>query len=425
MSSSRDNSVDEIDPAITALRYATVADLKQLIISLNKHCVGRLSRTGNKQVLIDRITATLRQWKQNGDATRWNGVRPTFHQLRLLRSDPKAASSTLPANHTHVGQIAAAPAPPAYRPEPFRFKLSPFFTVTEAVSTVFECPESYSSSDRREATFNFQLNSAQLAKISTPNSGYQIRLFCTSSNFYLPHRATNPELPIEFPGTCEVFINDVQIKASLLKGMKKTPGTAPPPDLAVGSLRAVNNIVKMVYINHAPQGQQTEFKKFYLVVQLVQMHRVSTLVHTLRTTRSVPAEDVRRQMVCTMTSDDDIIAGTLKLPLKCPLSFGRIALPCRSSKCTHSQCFDAASWYAVMEQTTTWLCPICENVLDWRELIIDGFFADILRLTPPSVDDVLLEADGTWRTPDGRYSSTNPFSASAKPEVISLDSDDD
>jgi E3 SUMO-protein ligase PIAS1 len=71
---------------------------------------------------------------------------------------------------------------------------------------------------------------------------------------------------------------------------------------------------------------------------------------------------------------------------------------------------------------------VCENVLDWRELIIDGwvppspplsldphtianqpsprrFFAEILKTTPDSVDDVLVEADGEWSTSDGMYSS--------------------
>ena len=31
------------------------------------------------------------------------------------------------------------------------------------------------------------------------------------------------------------------------------------------------------------------------------------------------------------------------------------------------------SWYAVMEQTTTWLCPVCEKVLNPDDLIIDGY----------------------------------------------------
>nr|GAT49519.1 predicted protein [Mycena chlorophos] len=335
----------------------------------------------------------------------------------------------------------------------FRFKPSPFFTVEEPVSIVHECVESYSAQDRREASFTFTLTAAQLAKLrpasgsaSTPPT-HQLRLFCTSSAFYDPSSAPSPrtqtttknnlDLPIEFPSTCEVFINDTQLKSSLLKGMKRQPGTAPPPDLRVGSgldgglragLGAENvNKVKMLYVNSTPAGSVVAYKKFYLVVQLVRVERVTSLIENIRDKQLVSAEEIRSKMRASVAAseDDDIIAGTLKLPLKCPLSFARIALPARSRKCTHSQCFDCASWFAVMEQTTTWLCPICENVLDWREIIVDGFFAEILRLTPPSADDVLLEADGTWRTPDGRYSSRNPYSAEKKRvEVIELDLDD-
>lgn len=88
-------------------------------------------------------------------------------------------------------------------------------------------------------------------------------------------------------------------------------------------------------------------------------------------------------------NDDDIIAGSQKLSLKCPvsvssvhkiellnivlqLSYVRISTPCRSSLCVHSQCFDAFSWYSMMEQTTTWLCPVCEKVLNTEDLIVDG-----------------------------------------------------
>lgn len=87
--------------------------------------------------------------------------------------------------------------------------------------------------------------------------------------------------------------------------------------------------------------------------------------------------------------DDDIELGKATLTLKCPvghcrpiticllidssqLSYTRITVPARSEKCVHSQCFDAVSWYSVMEQTTTWLCPICEKMLNPEELIVDG-----------------------------------------------------
>lgn len=55
---------------------------------------------------------------------------------------------------------------------------------------------------------------------------------------------------MEFPPTCEVRVNNNALSANL-KGMKKKPGTAPPPDLGkhlrlgAGS----SNRVEMVYVN--------------------------------------------------------------------------------------------------------------------------------------------------------------------------------
>jgi E3 SUMO-protein ligase PIAS1 len=48
----------------------------------------------------------------------------------------------------------------------------------------------------------------------------------------------------------------------------------------------------------------------------------------------------------------------------------------------------------MMEQTTTWLCPVCERTLDHKDLIMDGYFDEILKATPESVEDVIVEADG-------------------------------
>jgi len=87
------------------------------------------------------------------------------------------------------------------------------------------------------------------------------------------------------------------------------------------------------------------------------------------------------------------------------LSYMRVNVPCRSRKCTHSQCFDATSWFSVMEQTTTWLCPVCERTLDCNDLIIDGYFDEILQHSPESVEDVVVEADGEWHTSDNKYGS--------------------
>ncbi|KAJ6627721.1 PINIT domain-containing protein [Mycena sp. CBHHK59/15] len=416
----------DLNVICSSLPYITVADLKYIILGVNDECGTHMTRSGKKQDLVDRLSVQFASWKSAKLADNWVRAKAVISQIRATNSAYVKNTRTNSVQQTpsremsssdYSGTTNYASAPPTSRessspvsPHPpsfshgYRFKQSPFFIIDRVVSTVLECPESYSSTDRRECNLHFKLDDDHIAQLRTPGSKYQLRLFCTSSKFFSPGYSGTTECLIEFPPTCEIYVNNVQLKNTLLKGIKKRPGTAPPPDLGSGiSYAAASNVVKMVYINSG-QGP-LELKKYYLVVQLVQSQSVDALVDNLLHTRFVSSQEVRRQMVAAMPEDDDIIAGSLKMSLKCPLSFMRISTPCRSSKCTHSQCFDATSWFSVMEQTTTWLCPVCENVLDWRELIIDGFFSEILKTTPDSVEDVLVESDGQWSTSDKKYFS--------------------
>jgi hypothetical protein len=82
-------------------------------------------------------------------------------------------------------------------------------------------------------------------------SKYQLRLFCTSSVFYAgfsTFRTIPLPCPIEFPPTCEVRINTTPVPANL-KGLKKRPGTAPPPDISSVTRLSGSNKVDMVYVN--------------------------------------------------------------------------------------------------------------------------------------------------------------------------------
>lgn len=70
------------------------------------------------------------------------------------------------------------------------------------------------------------------------------------------------------------------------------------------------------------------------------------------------------------------------------------------------------------------MCPVCEKVLSHDDLIVDGYvhhsqshgignltvwhnsyFDAILKETPESVEDVMVEADGEWHTSDNKYGS--------------------
>jgi len=145
-----------------------------------------------------------------------------------------------------------------------------------------------------------------------------------------------------------------------------------------------------------------------MAVMLVRVTTVEQLIERVKKGKFRSREDILAQRKQTIkVEDDDIVAGPQKTSLKCPLSYGRITTPCRSSQCVHVQCFDAMSWYSVNEQTTTWSCPVCEKSINYEDLIVDGYFNSILESTPDTVEDVIVEADGEWHTSDDRYASDN------------------
>ncbi|RDB28615.1 E3 SUMO-protein ligase pli1 [Hypsizygus marmoreus] len=429
------------------IKNNTVDKLKQILSGFNEECGIHISKTGKKQEVIDRIVSALDSWRAANMEDKWMKAKGVIYQVRntgsytpsRMTANPAvlppstihhnvypltnilktgsyatvAGSSTIarydpyapPRKATSSSAPVASTSSATSKPTGIRFKESPFFTIDQAVSAIVECPESTSATDRRQQTVTFTLNNDQLAKLKSPGSKFQLRLFCTSSIFYSglnSFRTSTVPCPIEFPPTCEVRVNNVQLTANL-KGLKKKPGTAPPPDLGkYARLTNVQNRIEMVYVN---SQQPAQSKKYYLVVMLVEATTVDRLVSNLKATKQKSSLDIRRSMVASLSEDDDIIAGPQKMSLKCPLSFMRINTPCRSSQCVHSQCFDATSWFSVMEQTTTWLCPVCERALDSKDLIIDGYFDEILKQTPESVEDVIVEADGEWHTSDNKYGS--------------------
>lgn len=75
--------------------------------------------------------------------------------------------------------------------------------------------------------------------------------------------------------------------------------------------------------------------------------------------------------VSNKAADADIVTTSQVLSLKCPLSYMRLQLPCRSLICTHIQCFDATSYLQLQEQGPQWLCPICNKSAAFDTLAVD------------------------------------------------------
>ncbi|TFK30316.1 hypothetical protein FA15DRAFT_662259 [Coprinopsis marcescibilis] len=397
----------------------TVDKLKIAIGGINAECSAGLSKTGKKQDLITRILSYMDSLRTARYEDKWQKTKTILGQVLGGSYSPQINPSVSLPVHGHTlpnfkYQINGHSATNGVRYDPYAppAPTAPLASTSASTSSRLPTIESGSAVDRRQQTLTFTLNSDQLNKLKQTGSKYQLRLFCTSSVYYSSvNRNSAVPCPIEFPATCEVRVNGIQVTASL-KGLKKKPGTAPPPDLAqYARLNSTANKIEMVYVN---SQQPIQPKKYYLVVMLVEETTVERLVANLKATRRRSSQEIRQKMLSSMNDDDDIQAGPQKMSLKCPLTFMRVATPCRSSKCVHPQCFDATAWFQMMQQTTTYLCPTCEQILDHKELIIDGYFNEILQQTSDAVDDVIVEADGEWHTADNKYASptwkaTHPY----------------
>lgn len=144
--------------------------------------------------------------------------------------------------------------------------------------------------------------------MSRCRSKYQLRLYCTSSIFYSSiFPVQRGPCQMEFPPACEVRVNNMQLQANL-KGLKKKPGTTPPPDLGrlVKTAPSAANRLDMIYVNsqqpvhgkvRRPQcvgwrKLSNSRQKYYIIVMLVEVTSVDELIDRLKKGKFVNKEDV-------------------------------------------------------------------------------------------------------------------------------------
>ena len=62
------------------------------------------------------------------------------------------------------------------------------------------------------------------------------------------------------------------------------------------------------------------------------------------------------------------------------------------------QCFDAATFLQMNERKPTWNCPVCDKKALYDDLLIDGYFMEVLEAKETQNEEVImLERDGSWK----------------------------
>ena len=94
----------------------------------------------------------------------------------------------------------------------------------------------------------------------------------------------------------------------------------------------------------------------------------------------------------------EIATTSCKVSLACPLGKMRMNAPCRVSTCDHLQCFDAQLYLQMNEKKPKWVCPVCNKPALMENLLVDGFFMELIRSPrlPADEHEIVLHNDGTW-----------------------------
>ena len=106
--------------------------------------------------------------------------------------------------------------------------------------------------------------------------------------------------------------------------------------------------------------------------------------------------------------DDDLVATSTIVPLRCPLSAMRIETPARSKVCSHLKVFDLHSFLRMNSRSQKWQCPFCMRSAHVGDLEVDlylqGILAAVKRLPGnDEVDEVEVRpSDLSWRAYYGK-----------------------
>ncbi|KAK2681665.1 PINIT domain superfamily [Fusarium oxysporum f. sp. vasinfectum] len=264
------------------------------------------------------------------------------------------------------------------------FKPSPFYQIEAVAGDIKTCD--VMSQHRNTITYPIRLDDHPALQKCVNDPSYRVMVFCAGD--------TSGMQDVAFPHQSELKVN--------------------------GGERFV---FAPKYTNNVEFTYALTSKNFYLVIHVCKITSVEQLAERIANGKKISIDSVKQELNA-KAQDPDVVATSQVLSLKCPLSYMRLALPCRGLSCTHLQCFDATSYLQLQEQGPQWQCPICNKSATFEQLAVDAYVKDILEKTPKSQETVTIEPNGEWHLKsidDSSQGHTNGNSSYAN----AFDDDDD
>ncbi|KAI6180598.1 MIZ zinc finger family protein [Aphelenchoides besseyi] len=151
---------------------------------------------------------------------------------------------------------------------------------------------------------------------------------------------------------------------------------------------------------------QFERTNYFVVVYVVKHLTPQILSDRIKDSNHVHLEETRGMVRKSLQkgAEDDIAMDSLKVSLLCPLSRLVMNTPCRSTNCSHLQCFDLHNFLMMSEKRPTWKCPVCGTASPYSSLVVDRYFSDIITKVNGKAKDIELLPDADFKIVDEKKS---------------------
>lgn len=387
--------------------------------------VNGVKSTGIKAELQRRIHNLIQEAVNANDPVRLQQIRQSVHNsISSSQAGSSPSRSNFPISHGHASStpfgLHSMSFPSTHSSlsngqrsvvnfsssVTLTFKPSPFYQIEAVAGDIKTCD--VMSQHRNTITYPIRLDDHPALQKCVNDPSYRVMVFCAGD--------TSGMQDVAFPHQSELKVNGGEVKANL-RGLKNKPGSTRPVDITK-ALR-----LRPKYTNNIEFTYALTSKNFYLVIHVCKITSVEHLAERIANGKKISIDSVKQELNA-KAQDPDVVATSQVLSLKCPLSYMRLALPCRGLSCTHLQCFDATSYLQLQEQGPQWQCPICNKSATFEQLAVDAYVKDILEKTPKSQETVTIEPNGEWHLKsidDSSQGHTNGNSSYAN----AFDDDDD
>jgi len=327
----------------------------------------------------------------------------TRYSYSLTSKNTKSTISVTKVSPTVSKVSTTAPTDPVYPTFPdVSLKKLPFYKVEEVLlkpSTLQPMGKGKNVKSEHQ-NFSFHLTPAQISRINTTrfrsNKGLMENRHQIQLRFSLLDTTSDQE--DNFPKNVSMKVNGkvCPLPLSVTKppptGQKKSPGV--PVDIT-SLCKLSSTSSNTITVSWAVEVGKAHTISIYQVENLTHKDLLDQLKKKGQRQPDYTKALIKQKL---SDSDQEISTTSCKVSLACPLGRMRMNTPCRPSTCDHLQCFDAELYLMMNEKKPKWICPVCNKPALMENLLIDGFFQNLVKSPRLPLDEheIVLHSDASW-----------------------------